>query len=114
VSSAPGSEGGGARQPDLRLAAVRASHRPSRSPPHSRALPPPSLLAPPPPPTRSFLLFIWATGDGSGAMAPDQETICYAVADILGKVVFGFVLVFSGAAMDAANGITSIEAKSIV
>lgn len=64
--------------------------------------------------TLAFLLFIWATGDGSQAMAPDQETICYAVADILGKVVFGFVLVFSGAAMDAANGISTVEAKSIV
>lgn len=90
---------------------ARASHV-AHTPPHRYD--PTHPLSPHAPPSRSFLLFIWATGDGSQAMTPDQETICYAVADILGKVVFGFVLVFSGAAMDAANGITSIEAKSIV
>ena len=48
---------------------------------------------------------IWATGEGSQHQSPDQETICYAVLDIVAKCVFGFVLLFSHAALEAAPGV---------
>lgn len=62
-----------------------------------------------------LLQMVWATGDGSQAQTPDQETICYTVLDIISKVVFGFVLVFSGSALDASKGISSeVAAKEVV
>ena len=48
---------------------------------------------------------IWGVGEGGEQLNPDQETICYAVLDIVAKCVFGFVLLFSHGALDAAGGI---------
>ena len=84
----------------------RAKHVTLRSPAYTFAprLPPP----PPPPPTPSPI--IWATCEGGRVGSVDTETIAYVFFDIVAKCVFGFIMMMSHEALEAAE---VLELKAI-
>jgi bacteriorhodopsin len=56
----------------------------------------------------------WGTAEGGKVQSTDQEVITYTVLDILTRVVFGFVLLFSPGAIEGANGFLTVSGSEVV
>jgi bacteriorhodopsin len=48
---------------------------------------------------------VWGIGEGGNLVSPDVETVLYAILDVIAKCGFGFILLFSHAALEAAPGV---------
>ena len=53
---------------------------------------------------------VWGVGEGGNLVSLDVETVCYAILDVIAKCGFGFILLSSHSALEAAPGVVSADA----